>query len=575
MPAWRRTAIHESAAPPVLSPAPAPASIRAGGSAGRSALLPGALALPWLPLLLLATVIAASALARPIIAGIDTPALSAAWEILRDRDWLGWHTARGATALPPLLPWLIALAWSELGIGLGSAWILCALGLIAGFALTRRLAERLWPSRADAGPLASWAFTGSAGMLLLGPAIVPEAIGLAFAASGLLGLAMAGDGRYRGWLLFGLSFALLLLTVGATGLTVLLVPALLGPIWTSRAGRPAWIGWYLAVTAATALAMLPALFWLAATVGLDSSSVLAWATPRGGPSLLPLLALPAFFYPWPFWPRLWRSARRQNSPMADAGIRLCLIALAAPLTGFVAGGEELRRLLLIAPPAAVLIARLLAGRLPGRADFHAAIPGLPLILLGLVPVAINTVPWAQLASRAHQFIGIEELPIWPASIGLGGTLVLLGGVFLLIQATPRLMLSRTAQVALLPVILAGAVALEMTGALGRAFDLSPVAARLAELQSRSAPVAVLGIDPSVYAFPGRLEQPLADLATADTALAWARAHPDGTILAPFRGSVLHLIRQPSYAAPQGKSWFAFWPAETVLETGGAVLAERP
>ena len=321
--------------------------------------------------------------------------------------------------------------------------------------------------------------------------------------------------------------------------------------------------------------MLPALFWLAATAGLDSSSVLAWATPRGGSSLLPLLALPAFFYPWPFWPRLWRSARRQNSPMADAGIRFCLIALVAPLTGCVLGGAELRRLLLIAPPAAVLIARLLAGRLPGRADFHAGIPGLPLILLGLVPVAINTVPWAQLASRARQLIGIEELPIRPASIGVGGTLVLLGGVFLLIQGTPRLMLSRAAHVALLPMILAGAVIVEMTGALGGAFDLGPVAARLAELQSRSAPVAVLGIDPSVYAFPGRLEQPLADLATADTALEWARAHPDGTILASFRGSVLHLMHQPSYAAPQGPSWIAFWPAETVLETEGAVLEWRP
>lgn len=568
--------IHESAAPTAANPTPAPATLRAGGIAGRSALLPSALALPWLPLLLLTTVIVASALARPIIAGIDTPALSAAWEILRDRDWLGWRTAAGAGAgVPPLLPWLIALAWSGFGVGLASAWILCATGLIAGFALTRRLAEHLWPQRVDAGPLASWAFTGSAGMLLLGPAIAPEAIGLAFAASGLIGLALAGDGRYRGWLIFGLSLALLLLTVGATGLTVLLAPALLGPVWTSPAGRPSWIGWYLALAAATALAMLPALFWLAATAGLDLSSVLDWATPRDGPSLLPLLALPAFFYPWPFWPRFWRSARRQNSPMADAGIRFCLIALAAPLTGCVLGGAELRRLLLIAPPAAVLIARLLAGRLPGRADFHAGIPGLPLILLGLVPVAINTVPWAQLASQARQLIGIEELPIWPASIGVGGTLVLLGGVFLLIQGTPRLMLSRAAHIALLPMILAGAVILEMAGALGGAFDLGPVAARLAELQSRSAPVAVLGIDPSVHAFPGRLEQPLADLATADTALEWARAHPDGTILAPFRGSVLHLMRQPSYAAPQGASWIAFWPAETVLETGGAVLERRP
>jgi hypothetical protein len=46
------------------------------------------------------------------------------------------------------------------------------------------------------------------------------------------------------------------------------------------------------------------------------------------------------------------------------------------------------------------------------------------------------------------------------------------------------------------------------------------------------------------------------------------------ILAPFRGSVLHLIRQPAYAAPQGASWVALWPAEAVTETNAAVLIER-
>ena len=64
------------------------------------------------------------------------------------------------------------------------------------------------------------------------------------------------------------------------------------------------------------------------------------------------------------------------------------------------------------------------------------------------------------------------------------------------------------------------------------------------------------------------------LAGAEAALDWARAHPDGVVLAPFRGSVLHLIHQPSYAAPQGASWVALWPAQTVLDTRAAVLVER-
>jgi hypothetical protein len=494
--------------------------------------------------------------------------------MLRDHDWAAQEGA--AATLPPMLPWLLVLAWSALGAGLSSAWIICGLCLVAGLLLVRGIASRLWPQRADVGPLASWAFIGSAGVLLLGPAIAPECIGLAVAASGLYGLVLAGDGHHRGWLLYSSSLGVLLLTTGpAVGSTVLLLPAVLGPVWMNRSGRPALIGWYATLAAAAAVALLPILLWSSLiSTELRSVNTANWALPWKGPALLPLLAMSALLYPWPYWPRFWRSARRQSRITRDRGFRLCAIALALPLATFVASGEGIRSLLLLEPAVAALIARLLAGRLPGRADFPAGFPSLPLIPLALVPIAINTAPWAQLGLRAHQFLGIRELPLWLASIGVGGTVVVLSGVFLLVQATPRLLLSRVAQVALLPVILSAAVSLELSGELGRAFDLTPVAERISELQSRGTPVAVLGIDPSTYAFPGRLAQPLTALSNAQSALGWAREHADATIVAPFRGSVLHLLRQPAFAAQQGASWVAFWPAQTIIDTGGAVLEER-
>lgn len=220
------------------------------------------------------------------------------------------------------------------------------------------------------------------------------------------------------------------------------------------------------------------------------------------------------------------------------------------------------------------MARLLAGRLPGRADFPAGIPSLVLIPLALVPIAINTVPWAQLVLRAEQFLGIRELPLWLASIGVGGTVVLLSGVFLLVQATPRLLLSQVAQVALLPLIATAAVDVEMSGEVGRAFDLTPVAERLSELQFNGRPVAMLGIDPSSYAFSGRLRNTPTVLADKQSALDWAHANAGGTVIAPFNGSVLRLVRQPVFAAQQGARWIAFWPVQTIIETRGAVLAEQ-
>jgi hypothetical protein len=537
-------------------------SARGAGGVARHVLLPNVLARPWLPLLILLGLTALTALARPIIGGLDTPSLSAAWEMTRDGGWM----AQGRATVPPLLPWLLALAWSAFGVGLVSAWVICALSLAAGLLLTRRLATRLWPLRADAGPLASWVFTGSAAVLLLGPAIAPECIGLPFTASGLYALALIRDGRRCGWFLFSFSLGLLLLTTGALGSTVLLLPALFGPLWTQRSGAPGWIMWYAALLAAVALAFLPFLLWWSADRAPARTLELA-------PSLMPLLSIPVFLYPWPYWPRFWRSVRRQSKILSDSGFRLCGISLILPILAFAVGGGSVRMLLLLAPAATSVIARLLAGRLPGRADFPAGIPSLFLVPLALVPIAINTVPWAQLMLRVEQVLGIRGLPLWLASVGVGGSVVVLSGIFLLVQATPRLLLSRVAQVALLPLIAAAGVDVELSGECGRAFDLTPVAERISELQSAGSAVAMLGVDPSSYAFAGRLRQTPTVLTDGQSALDWAHGHAGGTVIAPFAGSVLRLVRPPAFAAQQGAEWIAFWPVQTIIESGGAVLGE--
>lgn len=551
----------------------APAGGARPASAGRSALLPPLLARPWLPMLLLLTIAAATLATRPSIGSLDTPTLAAAWTALRSGDWLGWQEAGGqAERIAPLLPWLLALAWSALGVGMGIASALILLSLAAGAIVTRKIGTRLWPQRQDLGPLSSWSLVGSAGILLLGPTIAPEALGLPLVAAGLLGLVLAGEGRRLGWLLFALSLALLLLTVGAGGLLVLLAPALAVPVRPGRATPGRRLRWHLALCGATLLACLPAV--LVAAASGEARTHWAWLLPGEGPSLAPLLALPLFFYPWPCWPRFWRSARRQGSLAADPAVRFCLVALLAPLAGFLAEGAGAARLLLLAPAASILIARLLAGRLPGRADFHAAIPALPLALVCALPIAINAVPWAQLADLAWRLAGVE-LPIWIADLRASGALLLMAGTFLVIQAAPRVMLSRAAQIAILPMILAGAIGWEMTGALGRAFDLTPIAHRLSELQSRGAPLAVFAIDPSIYTFVGRLERPPVELPDARAALDWARAHPDGVLVAPIRGSVLHLSIQPDFAALQGPRWVALWPARSVVEARGVMLLDGP
>src|SRR5206468_1188785 len=120
--------------------------------------------------------------------------------------------------------------------------------------------------------------------------------------------------HHRGWLLYSSSLGVLLLTTGpAVGSTVLLLPAVLGPVWMNRSGRPALIGWYATLAAAAAVALLPILLWSSLiSTELRSVNTANWALPWKGPALLPLLAMSALLYPWPYWPRFWRSARRQS-----------------------------------------------------------------------------------------------------------------------------------------------------------------------------------------------------------------------------------------------------------------------
>ena len=559
--------------------APGPQSGPERPSSGRwharyALLAPAGLAAPWWPLAVLVAGAALSLIARPVIAGLDTPVLAAAWELYREK--LG--AASSAASLPPLAPWLIALTWSMLGPASAWAWALSTVAAVASLAILRPLGRRLWPERSDIGPLASWCFVGMAGVALSATAVGPGPLAMALLAAALLGLAIAGMGRGMGWLLFGAALGAMVMTIGTPAVASLAPLALLGPLWARQRPGLGWPGWYLGLAGAVAIAaaVLAAASLVAggpAPAGADL--FLNWPGAGLRPSPMPLLMLAAFLYPWPFWPRFWRAAGRQFDLADDRSLRFCLIAVAAPVAALALAGEvHWRSLLLIAPPAALVIARLLSGQRPGRADYHAVLPGLLLVVLALIPIAINIVPWAQLESRARQLAQLDLLPLWLSAVGVAGSLTLLGGVFLLVQATPRHMLSRAIQVALLPVLLAAAVNIEMLASLKGAFNLSPIAARIARIQAEGGAVAMLGLSAGTYAYPGRLQEPLTPLATPEAALNWAASHPEGVIVAPFRGSVLHLPVQPLFVAPQGAGWVALWPAATVMESRGRVLGPR-
>src|SRR5262249_56253082 len=102
-------------------------------------------------------------------------------------------------------------------------------------------------------------------------------------------------------------------------------------------------------------------------------------------------------------------------------------------------------------------------------------------------------------------------PCWWAGVGWGGGLALPAGSFILSQSAPRLMVSRTIQLALLSILVVTAGNVEFVTSLRGLFNVRPVAERIRDIQADDRAVGVLGTYDGRFNFPGRLERPLAAL----------------------------------------------------------------
>jgi hypothetical protein len=259
----------------------------------------------------------------------------------------------------------------------------------------------------------------------------------------------------------------------------------------------------------------------------------------------------------------------------DDGLRLTLVATGVALVAsFVTEGRSSYGLVPALAPLALVAARLLTVQANKPMDYHAALPTLPVLLAGLLFFLLNIVPVAHLDAVWRQFVSPAGLPIWLGGTGLVSGIVLLGGAYLVGQATPRALIARMVQLALLPTLMVVSFNIEFAQSLRPFFDISPLADRVHELQQSGRPVALLGRYRGEYDFLGRLDQPVTVFASAGAALGWAAQNPDGVVLSYFQGGVLRLPIRPLMLGAAGDNWAAFWPADEVVSSNGAVLAQR-
>jgi len=533
---------------------------------------------PW-PVAIWLALLVGGLVARPPLAPVESRLLSAAWRT--------WVEAEGPFAFadqPPLPIWLIHLGWAVLGVSETWARLVAPLFALGALLLIAPLARLLWPERPDGAPLAAIVFAGSGVFAAYSSLSVLAWPLVCFALVGLVGIALAGSGRPApGWALLGAGIGLGFLATASLAPLLLLVPvALLGPVWLERAPDGGWGAWYAGLSGAAALGAAIALAWLLPAAGGDVAAagdiVLA---PPGDPSGAAqpwygaIVFAPLALYPWLLWQTLWLAGRWQFRRLGEGGSRFCLLAAAAGLAAALTLGEgQAQDLLLPLPALALLAARLLTAADSRPTDFHAVVPGLIALLVGLVFFLLNLVPVAHLDAVWREFIGDSGLPLWLGGISLVSGLTLLGGGYLLAQMTPRELTAGAVQLALMPALLATTLNLEFAVSLRRFFDLEPVARQIHALQQAGRPVGVYGAYGGEFDFPGRLERPLAVLADRGTAVLWAADNETGVVVSYFKGSVLRLPVRPLYLGTVGDSRAALWPAGAVQATDGAVLRPR-
>jgi 4-amino-4-deoxy-L-arabinose transferase-like glycosyltransferase len=547
------------------------------------------------PFAIWAAVILGAFLSRPPTAPIELETLSTAWHMLQSGSWVPLLNGEIAANTPPLHDWLILAGWKLFGVTEIWPRLLGGLAALATLFLAGTAAQTLWPHRATTPIFARILMAGLGGFIITATMIAPEVIALPIELAGFQAICMLRqnpDGLLRRaalWCLFTLCVTADLFLTGWTALLLLPPVALLAPHVRGALGDPTarprrgWrrVRWRIATLGGAAIAVLLAWLWLDyATHGraLGLSDVLRFGagwTNDGSEATRheawTLILTPLLLYPWIVWKTLWRALARQTRDGYGFGFRICILFLFAAIVSGITSGVQLQGMVPIGAPLALIGARLLANQAIKPKDFHAAVPGLFALTLGLFFFLMNMIPTAHLDALWRQFFG-TALPIWLGGSGLTSGIVLFVGGYILAQMSPSQQLSRTLQVACMPVLLITCANIEFPNSLGAFFDLKPIGSKMRELQDAGQEIAVYGPYRGEYDFYGRLSSAPKVLLSESDALAWAKAHPRGAVVTRFDGSALDLPALPYYRGVARDRWVAIWPTSTVLDTKGAVLA---
>jgi 4-amino-4-deoxy-L-arabinose transferase-like glycosyltransferase len=493
----------------------------------------------------------------------ETRVLGTAWEMWSGGGFLVPSVNGEPVARAPLLYWLIHLGWAALGVSEEWARLVPTLFALGTLALMAPLARRLWPGNADLAAHAPWLLIGTFAMAFTAPLLLADMALVFFTVLAMGAAAIMHRTRdARAWLLLGLALGFGMLAHGALILVYVLPVVLAAPLWALAPARPVWRHWYADVFKAVLLAAILVAAWLLpASVRAGAHYALEFfTTTLGNAALEPfgrehpawwyLLLLPAMCLPWSALPLVWIGLWRARREPISAGVALCLVWLAVPLSLLsFADIKQPQFLLPLLPAATLLAAAFLFDPKQAEHKESGVFSGLaiPLIVIGCALAVVPKLPRVAFLPEA----------LWELSPFVGVGVVVLGAVTAMLPA--RGASQRVRDIATGGALLVVFLVLGAGSQLDARQRAEPVTALLARAGHVGRPIAQVGDYQGEFHFAARLTRPLAVPGPAQAG-PWLARHPDGVIVTgsdrwqPPRASDARLL----YEGPLGERTVAVW-----------------
>lgn len=463
-------------------------------------------------------------LLRPLIPIDETRYLTVAWEMRVSHDWLVPHlNGQAYSHKPPMMFWLINLAWSIFGENTVVARLVPAAFLPMTVWLAGVLGQRIGGKGVgDSAALITASFVV---LSITSTLVMFDALLTAACLTALIGLTQAADGRWlRGFLLVGVMIGVGILIKGPAALIHIVPAALLAPLWTDK--RQNGFGWYAGVAAALLLGAAIALVWAlpaARAGGAEFGQMILWGQTSGRmvkafdharPIWYFAALTPALLLPWTFSRNLWAGLLdRSPSPTPRPRIeRLPWIAAAGTFVLFsLVSGKQIHYVAPAMPSLAIGIVLILARRPRIVTEDGFAVVA---FIVGTAMVLSYPLNLLKEGGPAYAFAA-------------GGAVTMLGSVLAWKLRRRPAASGAAATVAIFAGLHVGA----LLGGLA-IYDPSWVTPLL-HTPAGERPIAVVGSYAGEYGYVARLTRPV-DRIAPEQASVWLAGHPKGVLIQAYR-----------------------------------------